>query len=166
MVSSWADLVPLFEKAKKRGSQKRVALQLGLTESTLSNYLSGKTTPDPVLGLRIASAFGINIEAEAGLEAFKATRNDAIALELRGVLNEAQHLLSRTLKVVEAIPLELRTRTLSAGKTPGLVGWKEVVWGPEIQKELEQLGPDHPKLKELVEIVRTLPPETFAEKKR
>lgn len=38
MVSTWADLAPLFDQAKTRGSQKRVASQLGLTEPTLSNY--------------------------------------------------------------------------------------------------------------------------------
>lgn len=67
MVSTWADLAPLFDQAKTRGSQKRVASQLGLTEPTLSNYMSGRTAPDPLLAARIASAFGIDLTDAAGV---------------------------------------------------------------------------------------------------
>lgn len=57
---------------EKRGAQKVAGLRLGIEKSRLSRYISGDRTPDPILGLQIASAFGVTLAevAEmAGLEA-------------------------------------------------------------------------------------------------
>lgn len=64
---TWAEVVPKLRAARQRGTQKVVALRLGLTEPTLSNYLSGKTAPDPVLAIRIAAAYGIDLAEAVGV---------------------------------------------------------------------------------------------------
>lgn len=50
---------------EKRGAQKVAGLRLGIEKSRLSRYISGDRTPDPILGLQIASAFGVTIDEVA-----------------------------------------------------------------------------------------------------
>lgn len=64
---TWAEIVPKLRAARQRGTQKIVASRLGLTEPTLSNYLSGRTAPDPVLAIRIAAAYGIDLAEAVGI---------------------------------------------------------------------------------------------------
>lgn len=64
---TWADVVPTLRAARLRGTQKVVALRLGLKEPTLSNYLSGRTAPDPVLAVKIAAAYGVDLGEMVGV---------------------------------------------------------------------------------------------------
>lgn len=65
-------------------SQKALALRFEVSESTMSRYLNGTTTPDPVVALQLADLAGLDLYALGGLRPARANqpRSDPFAAPL------------------------------------------------------------------------------------
>lgn len=66
MVSRWAEVAPAIKARVPQGEQKILAGKMGLTASKLNRYLGGKTVPDPVLAIRLASSLGLDLAELSG----------------------------------------------------------------------------------------------------
>lgn len=91
MVSDWKELAERIRRKGKKAPQKVIASRLGVKESAFSKYVNGELAPDPVLAMRIASAYGIDgaeLAELAGLEAagrIQLVEADAAGVPLAGV---------------------------------------------------------------------------------
>lgn len=66
MVSTWPEIAHLV-RDQIGESQKSLALRFDVSESTISRYLAGQTTPDPLLALALADLAGLDLRVLGGL---------------------------------------------------------------------------------------------------
>lgn len=64
----WSDVAPAIKARIAAGRQKQLAHRLGLTESGLSNYLSGKRRPPLPVIAGMADFFGVGVDTLLGRE--------------------------------------------------------------------------------------------------
>jgi transcriptional regulator with XRE-family HTH domain len=61
-LASWQEVARKLRSLVKRGEQRKLAIQLGITPAALSRYLNGERVPsDPVLALRLCSLLGVDL---------------------------------------------------------------------------------------------------------
>lgn len=61
-LASWQEVARKLRSLVKRGEQRKLATQLGITPAALSRYLNGERVPsDPVLALRLCSLLGVDL---------------------------------------------------------------------------------------------------------
>ena len=66
MVSTWPEIAHLV-RDQLGESQKALALRFDVSESTMSRYLAGQTTPDPLVALALADLAGLDLRVLGGL---------------------------------------------------------------------------------------------------
>ena len=64
----WSEIAPSIKARIAAGRQKQLAHRLGLTESGLSNYLSGKRRPPLPVIAGMADFFGVGVDTLLGRE--------------------------------------------------------------------------------------------------
>ena len=61
-LASWQEVAQKLRSLVKRGEQRELASQLGITPGALSRYLNGARVPsDPVLALKLCSLLGVDL---------------------------------------------------------------------------------------------------------
>lgn len=90
---------------KRKMTQKQFAEEAGLTESTVSNYLSGKRYPDGVSLCSCATVLGVSVEYLTGVSGSEST--DRNLLELVASFTDSQkELASAILKIIPLVVKE------------------------------------------------------------
>lgn len=77
--------------------------------------------------------------------------------------------LEEAAQTAETLAARLRSMAHSRSRiAPGkkVVGWKHLAFGPEIDEEIDQLGTDAPKIKELIKVLRSMPLDIWEKGKR
>lgn len=68
---AWPEIAPRIKSAIGE-SQKALSLRFGVSESTMSRYLQGTITPDPVIALQLADLAGLDLYVLGGLRPLRA----------------------------------------------------------------------------------------------
>ncbi len=90
-LASWQEIARKLRSLVKRGEQKELASELGITPAALSRYLNAERVPsDPVLALKLCSLLGVDLNEvlEGGKGPSRARTSTAMARSLRRLADQ------------------------------------------------------------------------------